>query len=106
MTLFSIAAFCLLIGLCFWVPSTLAFPDYANWKGAKRFLAGASLIAVGLSITYAAYLSFGGMPLSINGFLRDLAFLWIGSATFWVPLLIIRIFQLYSRERRVMDVRN
>ena len=106
MTLYSVAAFLVVVGLSFWVPSKLAFPDHATWKGAKRFFVGASSIAGGLGAIYAAYLSLGGTPLSLYGFLRDLAFLWIGSATIWAPLLIVRILQLSLKERRVVDVRK
>ena len=106
MTLFSVAAFLVMVGLSFWVPSKLTFRDHATWKGAKRFFVGASSIAVGLSVIYAAYLSLGGMPLSLDGSLRDLAFLWIGSATIWAPLLIVRILKLSLKERRVVDGRK
>ncbi|PHO04682.1 hypothetical protein CSC82_08575 [Rhodobacteraceae bacterium 4F10] len=97
MSLFNFLSFLAIVLSCFFVPSFFRWRKDVNWLSAKRFFAGA--IAVGFLLACLQF-SFWGAIGPKWAFLREVAFLWLGTAIYWGPLLIIRIAQLVMRERR------
>jgi hypothetical protein len=99
-TLFSIFAFVLILGLCFALPSALPVPRDAAWKGLKRFAVSALGIGLVLGLANWTYFRISGDPVLGRGFASNMIFYWMGTATLWAPLLAIRVIQIAVRERQ------
>ena len=87
---------CIVLLVPFTVPAMLPRRAAGEWIAAKRFGLTSVAVAAALIPIQILFLPMGPMRLLPI----DVILLWLGTAVYWVPLLILRLVQLGLRERR------
>ena len=87
---------CIVLLLPFTVPAMLPRRSTTEWIGVKRFVLVSVAIAAALIPVQLLFLPMGPWRLLPI----DLVVLWLGTAVYWMPLLVLRLVQLGLRERR------
>lgn len=84
---------------CFWAPGLVDYRE-DRFTGLRRFMTGVAAVAVVLFISVEAMVVLGLTVRIPIGVFSNFLFLWISTAVYWVPFLLVRVVQLGLRDRK------